>query len=152
MIKILKENRYRLLNSFFKCSVFIFVGLFMFSGYVFPVMVGAEGGTGNGGGTGNSNNSVQINTSIDNPLGSVDSIPSFIKAVITAVLYIGVPIVALAIIYSGFLFVSAQGNSEKLTKAKKALIYTLIGAALLLGAFVIANAIQSTVDEIKKSA
>jgi len=57
--------------------------------------------------------------------------------------------VAIAIIYSGFLFVTAQGNSEKLTKAKKALLYTIIGAALLLGSYVIATAIGKTVDEIK---
>lgn len=67
------------------------------------------------------------------------------------VMIVGVPIVALAIIYTGFLFVSAQGNSEALTKAKKSLLYTLIGAALLLGAFVLAEAIGKTVDEIKST-
>ena len=64
---------------------------------------------------------------------------------------IGVPIIALAIIYAGFLFVTAQGNSEKLTKAKKTLLYTLIGAALLLGAVVIAEAIKGTVNDIKST-
>ena len=67
------------------------------------------------------------------------------------VLFIGVPIVALAIIYSGFLFVTASGNSEKLKKAKSALLYTLIGAALLLGSLVIANSIKGTVDQINSS-
>jgi len=57
----------------------------------------------------------------------------------------------LAIIYTGFLFVEAQGSPEKITKAKKALTYTIIGAAILLGAFVIADAIGKTVDEIKSS-
>jgi hypothetical protein len=55
----------------------------------------------------------------------------------------------LAIIYCGFLFVTAQGNSEKLKKAKQALLYTIVGAALLLGSLVITRAIQGTVDEIK---
>ena len=53
--------------------------------------------------------------------------------------------VALAIIYSGFLFVAARGNSEKLTKAKDTLLYTIIGAAILLGAWAIATMISSTV-------
>ena len=64
---------------------------------------------------------------------------------------IGVPIVTLAIIYAGFLFVAARGNAEELTKAKKTLMYTLIGAALLLGSFVIAQAIKGTVDDISST-
>ena len=93
-----------------------------------------------------------ITTKIDNPLGpKITDIPSFIQEVIVIVLTVGIPIIALAIIYTGFLFVAAQGNPEKLTKAKKALLYTLIGATLLLGAFVIANAIGKTVDEIKST-
>jgi len=148
MIKIWKNKKYTVLNKVSNFAVFFVFIMFL----VLPtIIVFAEGDTGDGGDTGNT--SVQINTSIENPLRSdIDTIPKFIEAVITAVLYIGVPIVALAIIYTGFLFVSAQGNSEKLTKAKKALLYTLIGAVLLLGAFVIANAIQSTVHEIEKSA
>lgn len=95
------------------------------------------------------NTGVKINTGIVNPIGGVEDIPQFIETILNFVLIVGVPIVALAIIYSGFLFVTAQGNSEKLTKAKKALLYTLIGAALLLGSYVIASAIGKTVDEIK---
>lgn len=121
------------------------------------VVFAVDGGGGNlpdGGGAnlpdGSGSNSTNISTKINNPLGSeLDTIPKFIKAIVEIVIYIGVPIIALAIIYTGFLFVAAQGNSEKITKAKKALMYVLIGAALLLGAFVIANAIQTTVDEIK---
>ena len=55
------------------------------------------------------------------------------------------PIIVLAIIYSGFLFVAAQGNSEKLGEAKKALLYTLVGAAILLGSLAIAELIKNTV-------
>ncbi len=94
-------------------------------------------------------NSISINTGIKNPLGdNLKTLPDFIAAILNIVLVIGIPIVALAIIYSGFLFVTAQGNTEKLSKAKKAILYTLIGAALLLGAFVIANAIKGTVEQI----
>lgn len=97
--------------------------------------------------------STKINTHIENPLGdSVSDIPSFIEKILRFILTLAVPIVALAIIYTGFLFVTALGNSEKLKKAKQALVYTLIGAALLLGAFVIAEAIQGTVKEISNEA
>jgi len=73
------------------------------------------------------------------------TINGFIKTLLEGVLKIGMPIVALAIIYCGFLFVQARGNSEKITKAKDALMYTLIGAAILLGSWAIAQLISDTV-------
>jgi len=81
---------------------------------------------------------------IVNPI-KVDTINGFIKTLLEGVLRVGIPIVALAIIYCGFLFVSARGNSEKLGKAKDALLYTLIGAAILLGSWAIAQLISDTV-------
>jgi hypothetical protein len=56
--------------------------------------------------------------------------------------------VALAIIYCGFLFVFARGNSEKLTHAREALLWTIIGAAILLGALAIATMIQGTITAL----
>ncbi len=99
---------------------------------------------------GGGNTPLKINTGIVNPLGnSVTDLPSFIVKIINFVLMIGIPIVTLAIIYSGFLFVTAQGNSEKLKSAKQTFLYTLVGAALLLGSLAIAEAIKGTIKEIK---
>jgi len=145
-MKILKTKKYSILSNILKYS-FVLVFIFML---VLPVLfVGAVGPSTGGGGptTGGGTN---ITSSIDNPT-NVDTISEFIIAIIDAVMIVGIPIVVLAIIYTGFLFVKAQGNSEELTKAKKALLYTLIGGSLLLGAFVIANAIQATVDDITKT-
>ena len=83
---------------------------------------------------------------IVNPLGpGTNSIQDFIHTLLTGALRVGIPIVALAIIYCGFLFVSARGNAEKLSTAKSALMYTLIGAAILLGSYAIATMISGTV-------
>jgi hypothetical protein len=84
---------------------------------------------------------------ICNPLAGNggDSIPALIQTILEGALKIGIPIVALAIIYCGFLFVFARGNKESLTKAKNSLLYTLIGAAILLGAWAIAKLISATV-------
>jgi hypothetical protein len=96
--------------------------------------------------------SSDINQTIKNPLqGGVDTLPQFIEAVINVVLVIGIPILTLAIIYAGFIYVKAQGNPGELEVAHRTLLYTVIGGALLLGAFVIANAIGKTVDDIKSS-
>jgi hypothetical protein len=143
-MKIIKKNKYRLLSNIAKYS-FIFV--FMVILVTPNLFVNAELGTGDSGmGTG-----TEIKIGLENPLDGIETIPEFIEAIINIVLIIGVPIVVLAVIYVGFLFVKAQGNPEEIIKAKKALLYTLIGAALLLGAFVIANAIGKTVDEIKST-
>lgn len=81
---------------------------------------------------------------ISNPI-CANTIQGFIKTFLEGALRIGIPLIALAVIYCGFLFVSARGNSEKITKAKDALLYTLIGAAILLGSWAIAQLISETV-------
>lgn len=81
---------------------------------------------------------------ICNPIPKITSVPGLIHDILVGVLRIGIPFVALAIIYSGFLFVAARGNSEKLNKAKDSLVYTVIGAAILLGSWGIAEMISNT--------
>lgn len=148
-MKIFKTKKYRIISGILKYSFVIVFAVMLITPIVFALEgTGSPDGTGGADGTGGTN----ITTKIENPLGdNITDIPSFIKEVIGIILYVGVPIVALAIIYSGFLFVKAQGNSEELTKAKKTLLYTLIGAALLLGAFVIGEAIVKTVEDIKST-
>ena len=81
---------------------------------------------------------------IRNPL-KVNSIVELLKALVGILVQIGFPLAVLAFIYTGFLFVSAFGNEEKITKAKSALNWTFIGTAILLGAFIIITAIENTV-------
>jgi hypothetical protein len=82
---------------------------------------------------------------ICNPVPTITNVPGLINTILTGVLKVGIPVVALAIIYCGFLFVKARGNSEELSKAKEALLYTIIGAAILLGSWAIAQMISATV-------
>lgn len=133
-MKIIKKKKYSILRFLAKGGIFV---AFAFS-FIFPFLIVHAAG-------------LAVSTTIDNPLGkgNLSTIPAFIKAVLNIVLTVGIPIVALAIIYAGFLFVSAQGNPEKLKTAKKTLLYTIIGAALLLGSYVLADAIKGTVDAIK---
>jgi len=110
--------------------------IFTFYLFVLPVISFADGP-----------NSDPSQGKIVNPLAGngIDSVQGLIQKILEGALKIGIPIVALAIIYCGFLFVFARGNSEKLTKARDALLYTLIGAAILLGAWSIAKLISATV-------
>jgi len=84
---------------------------------------------------------------ICNPI-SANSLHEVIQKFLEGALKIGMPIVALAVIYCGFLFVKARGNSEEITKAKDALLYTLIGAGVLLGAWAIAQLVNETVKAL----
>ena len=61
---------------------------------------------------------------------------------------IGLPLVAVFMIYSGFLFVSARGNEEQLTKAKTTFFWTIIGALLVVGAFAISLAIENFAKQL----
>ncbi len=124
----------------------VFVGIF-----AAPVALGAPGGLGNldsfstPGGSGNNGDP----NSIQNPLRSSGTIYEFIAQVLKEVAKIGAVICVFFIIYSGFLFVTARGNPEKLTTAKSALAYTLIGAAILLGAGLLATIIENTIKNLR---
>lgn len=85
-----------------------------------------------------------------NPLRKgLDSIPAIVNALVRdIVIPIAIPFLALAILYTGFLFIQARGNATKLEEAKKALKWTLIGGAIILGAYVIATALQGTIKDI----
>jgi hypothetical protein len=85
-----------------------------------------------------------------NPLRSgLDSIPDIVSALVkNIVIPIAIPFLALSIIYTGFLFIQARGKPDKLTKAKEALKWTLIGGAVILASYVIATALQGTIADI----
>lgn len=85
---------------------------------------------------------------LQNPL-QFNTISGFLDAMLGAVVTIAGPIVVLMLVYSGFLFVSAQGNPEKLAIAKKAIMWTIIGAAVVLGAFVLSSAIEGTINQLQ---
>ena len=90
---------------------------------------------------------------ISNPLGDNNSnIFEFIETVITAAIQLGAVLAVLAIIYAGFLFVTAQGEEAKIETAKKVLLYTAIGIAILLGARVIVEVIKGTVTGVENAA
>ncbi len=143
-MKILKRKKYSILKAVLKYG-FMLTIVFSFLAPVVMVHLTSAAGL--------SKTGLQVNTTINNPLGKghLATIPAFIEAILKIVTDIGIPIVTLAIIYSGFLFVQAQGDPEKLKKAKQTLFYVLIGATLLLGSYVLANAIGSTVNQIKST-
>jgi len=88
-------------------------------------------------------------TVCSSPIGTVTE---FIERILNIVIMIGIPIVVLALIWAGFLYVKAQGSPDKITEAHKTLLWTIVGAALLMGSWAIANAIKETVEDIGTTA
>ena len=84
---------------------------------------------------------------ICNPL-KYRTLQDLIKAILEQIAIIGSIIVVFFMVYSGFLFVSARGNEEKLKKAKWTFFGTVVGAVLIIGAWAISLMIQRTVEEI----
>ncbi|MBY0110606.1 pilin [Patescibacteria group bacterium] len=83
-----------------------------------------------------------------NPL-KVGTIEELLALVLKAVVNIGTIVLILMLVYVGFLFVVGQGNEEKISEAKKALMWTVIGGLVLLGAQAISLVIQSTVGSLQ---
>lgn len=83
-----------------------------------------------------------------NPLGTGATLESFLNSILALVIRIGTIVVIIMLVYVGYLFVIAQGNESKLTEARRALLWTIIGALILLGAQAIALGIKATVEAI----
>tara|TARA_B100000508_G_scaffold60333_1_gene47263 strand:- start:306660 stop:307085 length:426 start_codon:yes stop_codon:yes gene_type:complete len=101
-----------------------------------PGDVGTPGGNPGGGGF-----------TLKNPL-QADSLEEFLTEILDFIVRLGTIVVIVMIVVVGFLFVSARGNPEKIKEAREALLWTLVGGVILIGAFVIAEAIEATVKAI----
>ena len=86
-------------------------------------------------------------TGLINPLGTT-SLPQLITDILQLVVKIGAVVIVFMLVYVGFLFVVAQGSESKLEEAKRALLWTIVGALILLGAEAIAQGIQATVNAL----
>ncbi|MDB5265764.1 MAG: protein of unknown function with transrane region [Parcubacteria group bacterium] len=83
-----------------------------------------------------------------NPLKNITDLPSLLKALLAALIQIGTVVLILAFVWIGFSFVRAQGNPKAIAAARSALIWTIIGGGILLGAQAISTLIQSTVSNL----
>lgn len=87
---------------------------------------------------------------IKNPFRGADNIYELIYAIIDRlILPVGGVIAVLMIMWAGFLYVTARGNTSQIDTAHRALLYAAIGAAVLLGAKVISEVIKGTVDQFR---
>lgn len=87
---------------------------------------------------------------IENPI-SVNSIPDLVQTILEGLIKIGIPLLVVMIVYSGWLYLFARGDPGKIKSAHDMFLYTLLGGAILLAAWAIAQLIHSTLLDLTAS-
>jgi hypothetical protein len=108
--------------------------------FILPIMAFAAEVAGGTPGANNPN-------SLTNPL-KVNTLRELIGSVLDVIVQLGAYVAVIFIVWSGFLFVRAQGNEKELETAKKSFFYTIIGVAILLGAHALADALSATITDL----
>ncbi len=85
------------------------------------------------------------------PLENGTDLQTIFYNVIDVVQTIMIMVTTLYLIYAGFMFVTAKGDPGKIKAARNALLWGLVGAALILCAEVLAHGIGDTVEEVFKT-
>lgn len=82
-----------------------------------------------------------------NPIAAND-LSGLLSSLLRVLTAIGAVVVVFFIILAGFNYVTARGDEKKIQSATKTFTWTVIGAAVILGAQVIADALKGTVNEL----
>lgn len=120
----------------------ISIHLLVLSFFIIPTLLLAEGQT-------TPNTGTTVKFQINNPFKGGDNLMDLIVALLNNVV---MPIAAVAvvmwIIYAGFTFLTAQGKEAEIRKAKDRLLWSLVGAGILLGAVGISKVVETTVKAL----
>ncbi len=84
-----------------------------------------------------------------NPL-KAHSIQGLLVDILSYLVRIGTIFIILMLVFVGFKFVAARGNSGELEKVRTMLLWTIIGAVIILGAQAISMGVSSTISAISQ--
>ncbi len=73
--------------------------------------------------------------------GGVSQIQSFIQSVIQVMITLAGLVSVGFFVWGGFGYITSSGNPESLDRSKKTILYSAIGLAIVLGAFVLSNVV-----------
>lgn len=71
--------------------------------------------------------------------GGVSNVESFIKSIITVLSAIAGLVATLFLVVGGIGYMTSSGNPDNLDRAKRTIMHSLYGLAIVIGAFVISN-------------
>ena len=86
-------------------------------------------------------------TQLCNPI-KYPNLIAFLLAILDIAVQYGALLIVFFIVFAGFKFVTAQGNTEKISDARKMLTWIVVGAFVLLGVYVIRAAICGTINQL----
>ena len=92
-----------------------------------------------------------VSGGIPNPLGKTDSLSAFFNGIVSVLIELGTIVSVLGIMYGGYMYATAQGDEEKLGKARTTITWALVGTAVLLGARTIMAAVSGTISQLGTS-
>ncbi len=72
----------------------------------------------------------------------ITSIQTFIKSIIQILVTIAGLVSAGFFVWGGFGYITSSGNPEMLDRSKKTILYSAVGLAIVLGAFVLTNIVS----------
>ena len=74
-------------------------------------------------------------------VATLDCIPVVVQNVINALIVIAGIVAVFMIVWAGYKFVMSEGDSEKISSARKTLIYAIVGLIFIFLSFVFLNVI-----------
>jgi TRAP-type C4-dicarboxylate transport system permease small subunit len=75
--------------------------------------------------------------------GNIGQVESFLQSVITTVAGLAGIIATGFFIVGGLRYITSSGNPQHLDKAKRTILYSALGLAITIGAFVLSNIVTS---------
>jgi len=75
--------------------------------------------------------------------GDISNVESFIRSIIQVIAGLAGLIATGFFVIGGFTYITSTGNPERLDRAKHTLIYSGMGLAIIIGAFVISNIVTT---------
>lgn len=85
---------------------------------------------------------------LQNPVARIMEPGNLIDILVAIFQFLGGPIVVVGLIYAGFKLVTAQGDEHALTEGKRALVWVVVGAAIILGATLLADIVGNTFTDV----
>lgn len=79
----------------------------------------------------------------ENPL-LLQFVREILRGSLQAVIYVGTPAVIVLVVWTGFMFIAAQGDGTLLVSAKKQLLITLLAATLLFSLWALVELVGNT--------
>ena len=125
----------------------ISITYFIFLAILFPIFVSAQVSN-DPRTTPTTGTNTDIDIKIPNPLvNKSGTLLSLINDVLNKIILpVASVVVVMWIIYAGFKYVTAQGNQAKVTEAHQRLLWSLIGAGIILGAVGISAVVIRTIE------